>query len=410
MMNKLKIIFVLVIVLSLGTGAVAAEFSGWWESEIRVGNPVIGWPWPDVEYFALANAVNGLGLPDYLGEMVLLGVKSILGVDYTIAGWTFGSVSRFTFVGPCWFDLGDPDGWIEQDFLTEGAIGAFAVTSHLRFVPETPTFTFLRSTVATVIAGLDLRGKFLIVEDGSGLRLRASGAADDLTLTAELFMNMVMDPPPLWVEPVEDWYWAVVAPVHDLRFTGLRVDALVPFYSFALRGQLDFTTEGFDDLTLTVTDLMLGIPQLYFDLEVEYALVEKRVAITPRIRVIDWVHFEPLISLLMVDHKITGLSLDGLRMAFTVDTVTFTSYSRFDYVPVREGTDYWQVYRIDVALPDIDLGAALYFEDGAFWLFEAGKIAIDMTAELVPGLRFSTGLSLTDYGITALTFGFRLDW
>ena len=404
--------------LSIGATATATpQLSGYWESEITFGTPINPrLEWIDDEWVMIIPHP----LPAIDPHMTLLGVESTLRIEYTISGWQFVSESLFTFardqewaVGRWWIR---PDGWMEQDFFAEGKIGAFGVASHLQFVPKTPAFDFLRTTIDTAIAGLDLRGKSLLTGQGSGFRLRTGGTVDGITMTAELFSNMVMDPPDglaYILEGIEeDWYWELVESVHDLRFTGLRASALFLITTIAeLEMVLDFTTEeGFDDLTLTVPDIPLGIPQLSFDFQVKYTLAEKVVTITPAITLVDWIHIEPLVSLQWVDGQITGLSLDGLRMEYTRDIVTFTAFSRFDYVPVLEGTYYWQVYRLDIALPDIDLSAAIYFEKGAIWLFEAGKFAVDTAVEVVPGVRASFGLAFTDYGRRTLTAGVRVDW
>ena len=401
--------------LSIGATATATpQLSGYWESEITFTTP-INWLFNIIDY----------DYPAIDPHMTLWEIESTLRIEYTIAGWQFASESLFTFARDLeWWCLRweeqvlwlRPDGWMEQDFFAEGKIGAFGVASHLQFLPKAEAFGFLRTTVDTAIAGLDLRGKSLLTGLGSGFRLRAGGMVDGITMAAELFSNMVMDPPDTLtyiLEGIEeDWYWELVAPVHDLRFTGLRASALFPITTIAeLEMVLDFTTEeGFDDLTLAVTDIPLGIPQLSFDFQVKYTLAEKVVTITPAITLVDWIHIEPLVSLQWVDGQITGLSLDGLRMEYTHDIVTFTAFSRFDYIPVLEGTYYWQVYRLDIALPDIDLSAAIYFEKGAIWLFEAGKFAVDTAVEVVPGVRASFGLALTDYGRRTLTAGVRVDW
>ena len=96
---KRALVLGLVVVLGLGVGAFA-QLSGSWES-------------------SLSFDLGATRFEDYIVDLT-----SDFAMDYSLAGWTFGSVSGF-----------DLHGFASQAFSVEGALGAFSFTSSASFAP-----------------------------------------------------------------------------------------------------------------------------------------------------------------------------------------------------------------------------------------------------------------------------------
>jgi len=355
-------------------------------------------------------------------------VISVLTVDYRLAGWRFGSVSILT-----------THGWIEQDFRADGALGAFTLTNYLRFNPTEPAFTFLQSTAAVALAGVDFETRFLIVEDGSGLRLRVGGRVDDhlpLVRATAYFGSLAFDPLPwdwweyvpvmgpwgvMWEVLRPDLWWEVPweAPwelrTHDLTFRGLDVDIEMRFYSFMLEIDADFVC-GFEDLTLTVPAFPLGIPGFTLGAEVTYTLDAKTVALTPHITVGEWVHFQPFLSVgELGEGGIEALVLEGLRLTWAVDervTFIYEWDSRAWVAPYIAGHGYRQRIRINAVMEPIRFYSAFAWWDYDYDVMPMFPQDIDLvlSAAMLPALSLRTGVHIADHELYALSFGFTVDW
>jgi hypothetical protein len=96
---KRALVLSLVVVLGLGVGAFA-QLTGAWESTLSFN----------------------LGATSF--DKYIVGLTSTFEIDYTLAGWTFGSVSGF-----------DLTGFASQAFSVEGALGAFTFESSAAFAP-----------------------------------------------------------------------------------------------------------------------------------------------------------------------------------------------------------------------------------------------------------------------------------
>jgi hypothetical protein len=104
---KRALVLSLVVVLGLGVGAFA-QLSGAWESTLSFN-------------------MGAVAFPDFIVDLT-----STFEIDYTLAGWTFGSASEF-----------DLTGFAAQSFSVEGQLGAFTFESSAAFAPMVVTvFTY----------------------------------------------------------------------------------------------------------------------------------------------------------------------------------------------------------------------------------------------------------------------------
>ncbi len=391
---KRGLIITLVLVIWLGVAGLAAgTFSGRWAADITITKP----------------------------QTPVFAVSSVLTVDYAVAGWTFTSISRFSTIA-----------WYRQDFHAAGALGAFSLTNHLQFVPTiippaiTPAFTFLRSTAAVTLAGVDFETRFLVVPDGSGLRLRAGGTVveDLLTLRATTYFgSLAFDPKP----PLAPWEAPPAIRTHDLTFRGLDVDLTVLFHSFLLAIDADFTTpRGFEDITFSLPAFPLGIPGLTLGLKVKYTLEGQTIEFTPHFAVGEWVHVEPFISVIGANGFITALRLEGLHMVWkTADEAIRFTYkwdSTFGYPRIAgrrpltfiPRLEYQQQIMIKVDRNPFQFNAAFAWvhpEKGILMPIFPDDITLNLSVALVPTVfDFRAGVELVNHAVSALFFGFTLNW
>ena len=424
-----KVLLVVTLIVGLGFSGLSVPFSGSWEMDLT---------------FAPQSPITCIPVT---------GFRTILTIDYTISDWTFRSVSR----------LEGGTGWNRQDFLAEGAIGAFEFTNRLRFVPAPdPAFTFLRSAAKVSIAGVDLTGRVLIVEvegveevgpgdpgfatpvepgvvipvvhggvipvepgvkGGSGFAAGLSAPAGDLTFAATAYFgSLAFDPP----TDHPDYPWVVyLPPTHTPIFRGLDVDLVMPFYCTTLTIDIDFVPypyPGFQDITFTVPEFPLGIPGFALDLKVEYTLARKAVTVTPHITIGEWLHFQPFISVVGL---IDALHLEGLRLEwFPTDKIRFRYHfdarpniepnivRGYGYCPDR-GCPHQQMVELRYKTSPITLTMA------GFWYSWWGRdplpmfpnwIDINLAVDILPGFTIRTGLYFQCTALAFMTFGFDFTW
>lgn len=388
-----RILIVTALVFGLGiTGLAAGTFSGSWATDITI---------------------TELQTP-------VFGVVSVLSVDYTIAGWVFGSVSRIR-------GTGGAITWDRQCFRAGGALGAFTITNHLRFVPTPvypavlPAFTFLRSAAGVSIAGVNFSSRLLIVEGGSGFRLGFSAPVEDLTFAAGAYFgayefDTTWGSPPIPADHIN----------HIPHFRGIDFDLVIPFYSTELRIDVDFAT-GFQDITFRVPRFPLGIPQFTLDLSVRYTLEAKTVTVTPRFAVGEWLHFQPFISVQYAQPKISGLYIEGLRLRWVVDpAVTFT----YEWDSRDLGLSWWlpdmRIAGRRIPRPEFQQRITIAYAEGPIGLTLVGRwlhhypvvdmpmfpeeIQADLSVDILPGFSVRTGVEFRDPALHSISFGFTVEW
>jgi hypothetical protein len=393
------------------TGLAAGTLSGSWATDITITTP----------------------------QTPVFAVTSVLTVNYLIAGWTFGSVSRFSV----------DDAWYQQDFRADGAIGAFTFTNLLRFDPAEVEFDFLRSTARVDIAGVTFDSRLMIVgaevvppppppalppgvvlplPATSGFRLGFSAPVPPLTFAAGAYFGGYEF----------DTTWGVTRDrPHEPVFRGLDVDITMPFFTTTLTIDVDFTStlaHGFEDITFEVPRFPLGIPQLALDLTVTYTLTTKTVAVVPHITVIGWVHFQPFISIHPPEPvppaAIEGLILEGLRLVWPVEpaVVTFTYEwdSRPGLPPHVAGLTvdgFARRQRIEI----VYAVAPIRLDIEGRWVIPVGvpvvlpiplppmpafpqQVEIDLEVDILENLALRTGIEFRAPVLHSISFGFTVTW
>ena len=101
---KKALVVAIVLILGLGVWAFAGPLTGTWDMSISIDPGAT------------------------MAGDLFIDLSTSLGIDYTVAGWVFGSSSTF-----------DTIGWSAQSFTASGVLGAFSFESTMNFKPRTVT-------------------------------------------------------------------------------------------------------------------------------------------------------------------------------------------------------------------------------------------------------------------------------
>ena len=148
---KKALVVAMIMVLGLGALAFAGPLTGTWDMSISID----------------PGATQA-------GDL-FIDLSTSLAVDYTVAGWTFGSSSTF-----------DSIGWSAQSFTASGVLGAFTFDSTMNFLPRTitnvvvayPTYSNVTTPLTSSIA--------CVVDDPDYFTYTYGAAFDDWTVTGEV--------------------------------------------------------------------------------------------------------------------------------------------------------------------------------------------------------------------------------
>jgi hypothetical protein len=312
-------------------------------------------------------------------------------VKYTIADWTFSSLSDF-----------DETGWADQDFSAIGVIGGFTISSALGFDPDVPAFDKWTTTMTVELAGVTFSGTFQLYDEDTFLTLVARGTSGDVDLDATVTFGDDDD-------PIGDC---------DLDFSSLRIGVDFPFCCAEIDSTVYFDCAGFEKAVFQVSDIAIpDFPWVTFDVTVEFTVQTKSLTISPD------VDFSAVCIEFYVGVETSGnltfeaLHFDGFILECDVGNVEFTAISFWgDFVtkPSILG-DYWEMYMIeadeDACCGPFDFEAAVFFEDDHTNLFDIGRFTFDMSIAFTPSVEFSMGAEyILDIGLTSVDFGFLVTW
>ena len=379
---KKALVTTIVLVLGLGLATFAANpLSGSWKTDIEI----------------TIDGAGGLTVTDF---------DSTLSVDYTISGWTFGSVTGF--------ELG---GWTTQSFSADGVLGAFTFGSALVFDPANAAFTSWDTTVSVSIAGITFDAEFLLMggaDWGSGWTLGASGIAGDVTLATTVYFNM--DSAGNLVQTGDCC----------VCFTGIDIEIGLPWCCIeTVDIDLSFGCEtGFEGVCFSVSGIAIPAwPWLSFDAELCFYTGEtgKLLTLTPVLDLGDFscitlyyaLLYEGGVSCQTAPTVITGVEFYGIGLTCTIGGCTFTSLSSFneaDYDLVKD--PYWEVFTIACDADGCCGGLFsfqidTYFDCTSAMLFDWGETDVTMSFGLGSNLTLSVGLVVDTIGFTEWTLGFE---
>jgi len=299
---------------------------------------------------ALASPLTGswsttIRFDDVGGVLAINKLESIVDIDYTMSGWTFGTTAVFS----------------ESDFdnlffQADGALGAFSFHSMLDFVPTTPMFHTWTNGVSVSLAGVDAFALFQVDNMGtaetpligSGATIGLQAMAGDIKVTGAAYFNMTNNTYYYWAYGY-DWMvardayqsscgtfgswstpsalpWEVQTKGCTLAWSGASIYVDFPFTCLTATAFVDFScAKGFDGFGINLTGIETGIPWLTLEeLDISFTLTTKTVVNYFGISFGDFVCVKPYITLVGKGATvIDGISLNALLLSYSFNGVTF---------------------------------------------------------------------------------------
>ncbi|MFC2105563.1 hypothetical protein ACFLS0_02290 [Candidatus Bipolaricaulota bacterium] len=310
-----RALVITLLVFGLGIGVAAQSFSGSWATDITF----------TVDPFDIAS------------------LTSILDVDYTISGWTFGAN---LFI--------NQDELFDINFAVGGVLGAFAMYSWLDFDPTgTPEFTSWENVATVSIAGVSLYGVFVLQDTtglvGTGFAIGGYGTAGDVSVWIEADFNVGGKARTLhdygfgyatdWETYYECIYatgwtsgaWGVQTEGCTATFSNLDIIIDVPLACLDFVVQVNFDcTNGFDYIQFDLNDIDLGAGWFQLDdLNIKFTTVAKTVTTDFTATFGDAVCVTPYFDLVQGFASIDGIELDALLLSYSYNGVTFKAGELF---------------------------------------------------------------------------------
>lgn len=257
-------------------------------------------------------------------------VTSLLTVDYTLGGWTFGMNSVVT----------DVDGLDDLSFDVVGVMGAFTIVSFLDF--DDTDFEVFNIGASVSIAGVDLMGMFVLQPLTVGYWFGAHAVAGDVELWAEVDFGAgsqiyywynygwgyLVD----WDIYYDcrygytTWPWTLgAANACDPVFSGFAIYAEVPFCCLDLLATIAFDCDGFDRFCIELNDIDLGAGWFQLDdLNICFTTQTKSISGFDFTLILgDAVCVTPYLDVTMETYTITGIELQALLLTCEINGVTF---------------------------------------------------------------------------------------
>ena len=412
---KRALVLSLVFVLGLGFAAFAGPLTGSWSTDITIVTP--------------ANPVITL--------------TSLLNVDYTVSGWTFGFNTRV-----------DEGGLKELNFDIAGNLGALGFWSFLDFDPVTPAFDNWSNAAKVSIAGVDLWALFALEAVGevvgTGWSFGGHGTAGDIEVWVGVDFNLDAT-----VGTIQSYGWDYLMDMEtyyscssgawldgafdvtlagcDPAFTNLDIYVEMPFTCLDLLVNVNFDcTNGFDFIQFDLNDIYLGVSWFQLDdLNIRFTVQTKSITSVDFTLLLDSaVCLTPYFDVSMgaTDYIVDGIVLRALTLSYSWNGVTFKAGEIFSYYAgfTKSGglstyagcvvTNSDEFFGVEIdgdsccgGLVDasfytfFDLGGSTGIFD---WLYFVGNASVGLGTNIT----LDFGLEISPTAFEALKIGFDLTW
>jgi hypothetical protein len=363
--------------------------------------------------------------------------SSTITVDYSLSGWTFGSLTKLSLTG-----------WTEQQFSFGGALGAFTLDGTLDFDPNVPAamFGYLLVDGGVSIAGVTFGFTWLLEDMDVALELTGSGVAGLVTIDVTVGFGD-MDVMPNEVEALYGYTQdnpvppADGADICDLPWRSITIGVDFPFCCADVTGTVAFDCNGFKSACFQVNDISFGyLPWLTLDAKVCFARAgtveawtyDKSFYFRPGFDLGDiacfdvtfvWAANVDAYGWTAADSILTigDLTLDGIVLECEIGGITFIGATYLGEDPYWNGpsilayTDWYEAYQIattqDACCGPFDFDLTFYFGKELPTLFEIGEVIANISYDLGANFTFTTGLDvMMAGGFTEWTVGFTVTW
>lgn len=324
-----------VLILGLGVAAYASPVTGSWSTYFRLDTP------------------TAIALDKFI---------SILDVNYTVSGWTFGSTAVWKFID----GAPDVDGFTDLFFKAQGTLGAFSFKSVVDFDPTLPAFRTWSSLARVTIAGLDAFAEFAVKDFsatttpqiGTGAVLGFTANAGDLKFLGMVNFNAADNFWTYWYYgidyaasmmwynsscnwPYGNWYSPTGGYLADVQTAGCTLawssatfGVEFPFACIDVLAYISFScTKGFEGFGFWLTGIDIGLGWLELsELDIDFTIDSKSLFLYWDAVLGDSVCITPYVTFEGVDggYSIEAITLNALTLSYSFNGVTFKAGEIFD--------------------------------------------------------------------------------
>ena len=337
---------------------------------------------------------------------------STLEIDYTVAGWTFNSISTFGITG-----------WLTQEFGASGTLGAFTIGSTTVFNPGDASFASWSVNAGLNLAGVALSGTFLLAECqtpggpyGGGWMFGASGAANGFTLAVTAYFNTTLTAGVLGIVDCDCCFCFT-----SIEFEGTLPWPCVDEVTYAFGFSCD---DGFEGITFCIVDAVFpNLSWVIFDICVTFDTTQteqKVLVISPELNLGE---VEACLTFWMAD--ITGVAFAGFEIIGVAveacwNGICFTSTSAVLPLSLADlgftgYGDYWESFCIS-SEGDTCCGGGFtfdvcnYFSFTSDMLFDWALIEAELKFGITSNFFITSSLSVNNIGFNSWCFGFEVLW
>jgi len=391
---KKALVLSLVMVLGLGVASFAQTLGGSWDTTITI-DPTLATP---------------------------IEISSELIVTYEVSGWSFTSDTTLSDAG-----------WVGQEFVVGGSLGAFTLGSTLTFDPTAAPANFFSSWVVTgglSLAGVSFDATFASALHDVMLELSASGSAGLVDVGAVVTFGS------LYIDTAGEWatYDTGNPPTCDFDWYGVDITVDFPFNCAVVASTISFDCAGFEYVEFAIEGIAVPtLPWLTLDATLTFETQTKTLVLTPVIDFGPTLCFDLYLDMDGLASELPGILgftngliwIQGIGIEVEFGGVVFTGISFWD--PRVDDADkpglladtiYWEAYQIATT----DTGCCgpfafditLYFLEDSDQLFDVSLIEAEMSIQVATQFTFSTGISIdldaAGGAFTLWTVGFLVEW
>jgi hypothetical protein len=339
-------------------------------------------------------------------------------VEYTISGWTFGSVTTI-----------DLAGWTDQEFGFSGSLGAFTLGGTLDFTPVPGAFDYLLVSGGVPIGGVKFGATALLEGNDLGVELTGAGTAGDVTISVTVGFGDI------GVKPAELGGPGLAGNgACDLDWNSFTAVVKFPFDCAKITATVMFDCAGFKSACFQVDNILVpNLPWFDIDAKVCFARLvtndvttyEKSFYLKPgftlgTIACFDVFAYLDISGWGEADDPITlgSITFNGFGITTTFAGVTFTALTWLDDTTkqgILADTEYYEAYQIgtsdELCCGSFGFDLTFFFLKDTATLVDVAEVVANLSYIVGPNFTVNTGLTvLMATGFSEWTVGFEVTW
>jgi len=345
-----------------------------------------------------------------------------------------------------------PATWVWQAFGATARVGGYGLTTNVLFGASTAEYLYAEMILGISIARIDASLHVAQLSDavvggpegGWALRIEADAGPFDLVSTTEFGAQIDdenNDGITIFHAPTsQSRHYATDPRIAGVGFTGQQTRLAYLDFCCANRieAALAITCNGFQDLRFTVAGLGTGIPWLFIDADLSFAVDQKKLTLSPGLQLGEAVCLDLIASLdTGGGRSVNGIEFHGAELLCTLGDVTVRDITLLDlseYVITAEShgsriekladaisnrhdfyPEYWQLlsirYEREGCCGDsLSVLLNTYFERNSTNLFDIAFMHAEAVVPLARSLSFTLAAEFEHPSMRELVFGFSIAW